>query len=176
MGNRWTVGEMEELENNYSEFPLRISPNLVLIHGKAGCYTKATKMNLNHRLRRGELDLSHWSEVQKAYMAGIIDGEGTITIVKNNRKFKNGRQYQYSRAVITIANTSYLLLDYLKSLDIGGFSYDKRINAKHHKQAFQWCLASVSPVYSLLKTILPYLVIKKSRAEEVIAWIKETKL
>ena len=60
-------------------------------------------------------------------LVGIIDGEGTITVVKNKRVGKkNGKTYYYFRPVVTIANTDYNLLSYLKSLKIGGVHYDIR--------------------------------------------------
>jgi hypothetical protein len=172
---KWTGEDIQELKECYSNRPLRFTENLLFRHGEAGCYTKAEKMSLNGRLRRPELNMTKFSETTKAYLAGIIDGEGTITIVKNNRKRKKGKEYFYSRAVVTIANTSYSLLDYLKSLEIGGFSYDRR-RVPRYKQVFQWCLASILSVYSFLKAILPYLVIKKSKAEEVIKWIEDNKM
>jgi hypothetical protein len=40
------------------------------------------------------------------------------------------------------------------------------------KQAFQWILSSVNSVYVVLKAIYPYLIIKKGKAEKVMAWIE----
>lgn len=172
MRQRWTEAEKADLTQGYSEYPLKISPRLVLIHGKAGCYSKATEMGLSHMLRRGKLDLSSWPESTKAYIAGIIDGEGTIMITNSRQRTAKRGDYIYNRPIVTIANTSYKLLDYLNSLEIGGYSNDARIRG-NRKQCFQWCLASTLPIYSFLKAILPYLVIKKERAEEVMAWIEE---
>jgi len=174
MRRRWTEAEKMDLTKNYSEYPLEISPHLVLIHGKAGCYSKAGEMGLSHMLRKGHLDLSSWSEPTKAYIAGIIDGEGTIMIIKSNQVGAKRGNYVREHPVVTIANTSYALLDYLNSFEIGGYSTDKRKGGKgNHKQCFQWCLASILPVYSFLKAIHPYLIIKKDRAEHVMAWIEE---
>jgi hypothetical protein len=171
--NRWTELDVITLADCYKSYPFVIDTSLIERHGKAGCYTKAKKMGFAHRLRSGIPNVESWSETTKAYLAGIIDGEGTITIIKNNRKQRNGKEYFYSRPVVTVANTSYSLLDYLTSLGIGGFSTDKR-KVEGQKQAFQWCLSSVNAVYTVLKAIYPYLVIKKDRADEVMSWIGET--
>lgn len=173
---RWSEQDVDELTTCYSNYPLALSDNLIEKHGKTGCYTKATKLGLGHKLGKGFVDFSSWPETQKAYLAGIIDGEGTITVTKNKRvSKKNGKTYFYYRPVITIANTDYKLLSFLKSLNLGSTNYDRRQGKEHWKQAFQWCLASIKPIYSLLKEIHPYLIIKKDKAEYLMAWIEEHK-
>lgn len=169
----WTEHDVEALKKCYSSYPFVLDESIVSKHGKAGCYTKAGRVGLSHRLRSGIPDVASWPETTRAYLAGIIDGEGTITITKNNRKRKNGHEYVFDRPVVTIANTDYKLLDYLKGLGIGGFSHDKRVREPHWKQAFQWSLSAVNAVYAVLEVIHPYLVIKKDKAEYVMSWIRD---
>lgn len=56
---------------------------------------------------------------EAAYVAGIIDGEGTITLTRMHAK-------EYRRPVITVASTDLELLLYLKSL-CGGYVTNKKI-------------------------------------------------
>ena len=169
---RWTIEDIEMLKTAYSQFPLQIPQSLVDRHGKPGCYTKARVMALSHKLTGAPLHFSSWPETTKSYLAGIIDGEGTITITHHKYKRKTTSGIT-SRPVVAISNTSYLLLDYLKSLKIGGSSFDMRKGKEHWKQAFQWTLSSHLSVYTFLKQIIPYLVIKKEKAEEILDWIKQ---
>jgi len=173
MRNRWTDTEIDTLKVCYKSYPFILDESMVSQHGSAGCYSKAARIGLSHRLHTGIPDVESWSETTKAYLAGIIDGEGTIAIIRNNRKQKNGKEYFYSRPVITVSNTSYILLDYLTTLGIGGFSSDRR-KVENQKQAFQWCLSSVNSVYAVLRVIYPYLTIKKDKAKEVMLWIEKT--
>ena len=50
-----------------------------------------------------------------AYLAGIVDGEGCITITEN---MKGGRNYY--RLVLDITNTSYDLMQWLEDTFISG--------------------------------------------------------
>jgi hypothetical protein len=175
--HKWTDDDIAELKDCYKKIPLFLSENIIARHGRAGCYTKAERMGLNGQLKKNFPDLSAWSVARRAYLAGIVDGEGTITIVTMGKWSKKQRKkYFYQRAVACISNTDYKLLDYLKSLDLGGLSYDKRQGKSHWKQSFQWSLSSPATVYTFLKAIEPYLVIKKDKANEVIAWILEKRL
>ncbi len=169
---KWTEFDKMVLKECYESYPFILDNSLIEKHGKAGCYTKAERLGFSHRLRSGIPNVENWSETTRAYLAGIIDGEGTITVIKNNRKKKNGKEYVYDRPILTIANTDYSLRDYLFSLGIGGFSHDRRIS-KNCKQAFQWTLSSVNAVYAVLKVILPYLVIKREKALFLMGWIRE---
>jgi len=170
----WTGYDMAELEETYKIYPFHIPERLVERHGKWGCYTKAERMGLSHKLDGSPFDFGSWSDATKAYLAGIVDGEGTICIIRNKHYRAINKSVGYStRPVVTISNTAYSLLKYLKSLNIGGFSYDIRKRKEEHKQAFQWALTSHLRVYGFLKEILPYLVIKKEKAVEVMDFIKQ---
>ncbi|KOR25638.1 LAGLIDADG family homing endonuclease [Clostridium sp. L74] len=81
---------------------------------------------------------------QKAYIAGIIDGEGSIMLLK----FHNN---QFSSPCISISSTTIELLEWIKSITkIGTIKYNNAIN--------------------FLIQIEPYLVIKnkKERARLII--------
>lgn len=86
-----------------------------------------------------------------AYIAGIIDGEGSILL--NNRSSKKST-HRHPR--ITVANTSYELLLFLKS-NLGGSICKKKVYKSHHKQS--WCWSLGSNVIKILELILPYLTI-----------------
>lgn len=168
----WTKEDITELESCYSTYPISISPKLVLLHGRAGCYSKASKLGMSNMLRMGQLDLSAWTEATKAYIAGIIDGEGSIVITRNNvRSRKTGEKYVYERPIVTVANTSEILISYLNNLNIGAVCVEKR-KVPRCKQAYQWVVSGRLPIYSFLKAIEPYLIIKKSKAQKVMAWIQ----
>jgi len=57
----------------------------------------------------------HMLDWEAAYIAGIIDGEGTITLTRMHRK-------ENRRPCITIASTDKELLLYVQTLSGGTFS------------------------------------------------------
>ncbi len=95
-------------------------------------------------------------EEQLAYTAGFIDGEGSIQI----RNKKNRHQHSVR---MEVKNTNLDVLMYLKNL-FGGSIQCRIYQNKNHKQAYSWTLSNLSAV-NFLKSILPFLRIKKSQAE-----------
>jgi hypothetical protein len=89
-----------------------------------------------------------------AYMAGIIDGEGTVTV--------SGR----GQAQISVANTSNKLAGWMESK---GFGLRKTRNIKG-RPYWNMVLGGYS-IIEPLKKLLPYLVIKRQQAELVIEYI-----
>ncbi|WP_240050867.1 hypothetical protein [Metabacillus litoralis] len=64
-----------------------------------------------------------------AYLAGIIDGEGSITLTKIHKN-------ENRRPCITIASTDIELLSYTHSLTGGVISSKKNYNPDKHKDSF----------------------------------------
>lgn len=65
------------------------------------------------------------------YLAGLIDGEGTITLTKNNSKDK------FRVPTISMSSTTYELVNYLKS-NYGGSISNHKTYQDHHKQSWVW--------------------------------------
>lgn len=96
-----------------------------------------------------------------AYMAGIIDGEGSIMINGSNHK---------QQSVVSVANTSELLIKWIVT-HFGGHTnieYSENVN---HKNRYWWRLYGYS-MKPFLESILPYLVIKKPQAELMLELFK----
>lgn len=68
------------------------------------------------------------TDIEKGYMAAIIDGEGTVTLC-------NGGKFRYP--VISVASTTLPLLEYIKSL-AGGVITSKRTYSEKHKPSWAW--------------------------------------
>ena len=96
-----------------------------------------------------------------AYLAGILDGEGSIQIRK--RKDKGMRLGFCYQLVVNIANTNEWLVRWIH-LNFGGLLYKNRIPAAHYKQVYQWSVSSNKAKF-VLESLLPYLKIKKPQAE-----------
>ncbi|MDT8858703.1 LAGLIDADG family homing endonuclease [Alkalihalobacillus sp. MEB130] len=90
------------------------------------------------------------SRTEAAYLAGIIDGEGTITLTKINRS-------ENRRPVISIASTDKELLIYIQQLTGGYISSKKNYHPSFHKNSFSLIIKNKEDIFYLLKSIIPYL-------------------
>ena len=63
---------------------------------------------------------------EAAYLAGIIDGKGSITLTRMHDK-------EHRRPCITVASTDIELLEYLKILTNGQITNEKKSSTKYVK-------------------------------------------
>lgn len=88
-----------------------------------------------------------------AYAAGILDGEGTITLTPSKGKHRV--------PVVSIANTSLEILEFFK-LNFGGTICSKRTSSDHHTPSFTWRLTYQRAI-DFLELLLPYMLESKKR-------------
>lgn len=105
--------------------------------------------------------LKRLSAVQAAYIAGLIDGEGTITLTVKQK----GAQRQL---VVSISNTEYELLEHLKNMIGAGKVTSKKKVTDGHKKGYTYVLSNRLAL-ELLKFTFQYLAsYKKNRAQLVL--------
>lgn len=96
-----------------------------------------------------------------AYLAGLIDGEGTITLT---RKYKNENR----QLAITISNTEKQLLDFCINKIGAGKITRKRTYKENHTPSYTYAIYNRQAL-SMLKQIKPYLLSYKAiRAQLII--------
>ncbi|QOR66165.1 LAGLIDADG family homing endonuclease [Cytobacillus suaedae] len=101
---------------------------------------------------------------EAAYLAGIIDGEGTISLTRMHK-------CEHRRPCITIASTDYELLLFIQSLTEGAISSKKNYNPERHKDSFTLTIKNKAIVLNILKGISIYLRVDKKRNRAL--WILE---
>ena len=101
---------------------------------------------------------------EAAYIAGIIDGEGSIILTRMHDK-------EHRRPCITIASTDKELLLYAQSLIGGTIINKKNYNPEKHKNSYTLNITKKKEVFPALKQILPFLRINKKRLRAL--WILE---
>ena len=111
------------------------------------------------------------TEVQKAYIAGIVDGEGSISIAHSKHK-NNGKRYYSLR--IDVVNTDRKLIDYMADVTDTGYTYCYESRKNEWKNIHSWVTTRKS-AEEFLREILPYLVIKKERAELALEFRKHSR-
>lgn len=65
------------------------------------------------------------------YLAGLIDGEGTISLSKRHSKER------FKAPAISMSSTTYELVQYLKD-NYGGHISKHKVYQEHHKQSWVW--------------------------------------
>ncbi|MBD5645125.1 hypothetical protein HYH96_14645 [Clostridium botulinum] len=94
---------------------------------------------------------------QKAYITGIIDGEGSIMLFR----FHNN---QFPSPCISISSTTIELLKWIKSVTkMGTIKRKKNYNTEKHTDSFTYTI-KYNDAINLLIQIEPYLVIKNKKA------------
>lgn len=97
------------------------------------------------------------SRVEAAYVARIIDGEGTVTLTY---KQKNAQRH----LGVTISGTEYVLMEYLLHTIGAGKITTKKIYKKNHSAAYSYQIFSRQAL-DVLRYTLPFLrTYKKQRA------------
>lgn len=102
-----------------------------------------------------------------AYIAGIIDGEGSIMLCKFHKN-------QHPSPCISIASTTLELLTWVHSTTkLGTIKSKKNYNTSKHKNSYTY-VVKYNDCLKLLEKIFPYLVIesKRKRAHMIITQYK----
>ncbi|MDU1277424.1 MULTISPECIES: hypothetical protein [Clostridium] len=103
------------------------------------------------------------TETEKAYIAGIIDGEGSIML---QRIHKN----EHPSPCVSIASTTLELLEWIKNtVGKGRIISKKNYNIEKHNDCYSYVLRRNDAI-QLLNDIYPYLIINtnKKRSELII--------
>ncbi len=97
-----------------------------------------------------------------AYVAGIIDGEGTIRFRKTTTT-RAGEKLPTFHGKLTVANTYRPLIEWFKNTFGGGITSSRRDRPVNHLPCYNWVLGRREGSL-ILERCLPFLRIKKERA------------
>lgn len=101
------------------------------------------------------------TEIEKAYAAGLIDGEGTVTLTRRDRKAK------YRWPVVSVTSTTLEIIEQLAKF--GGSVHKRSRRIKHHKDVWVWSIRGQKAL-AFLRMVRPYMVepSKVTRADMLI--------
>ena len=115
---------------------------------------------------------------QRSYIAGLIDGEGCLTIIKHSdSRNRNNPTITYSPTIV-ISMTDRMPLDFIQKIYGGAVTLVKKSKDKtksHYKPMFRYVIDSHNKCLTLLNDILPYLLVKEKQAKILVALIKYRK-
>lgn len=103
-----------------------------------------------------------------AWCAGIIDGEGTITLSDS------GKGSIVPRILLTMTHEATVQRVH-SILKIGNVTRPVAKQANHHKQKFSWSLGG-APAILVIRLLYPYLFTKKPQADLAIEYAEKCML
>lgn len=104
------------------------------------------------------------TELDRAYLAGMFDADGHVGIYGRN----TGPQ-GYARVRLDISNTDFELLGWIQEITGIGSIQRKRPLNERYKPGGNWITSSEAAV-SVLQQLLPYMRVKRARAELAIEY------
>lgn len=123
------------------------------------------------------------TEFEKGLFVGLLEGEGSLSVYKSTEKRKPGKRTR-SRLGFTLSqnirihNTNTKLLTKVQAI-FGGKIYrsgrpggPNRADRQRTKDMYAWLLADKQKICDLLSVVLKHLIIKKSKAQLLIAFCK----
>ena len=97
------------------------------------------------------------SPIEAGYLAGIIDGEGTITLSRRNLN-------KHRALVITVSSTEQSILKYVQAITGVGKITNKRITKANHTPSFTYQVANRQALEILKQTVTHLRSYKADRA------------
>lgn len=148
-----------------TSFPNRPITGLISRASKLGI--KKDKRFYDGGIQAEENIIGHLSEVEKAYLAGIIDADGCIRL---NRRHNNKTHQPVYAAYVQIYTTSPALTKWLEEHFPGKSRLEKDDRKDHPtwRTGWVWVLSGNRRVMAFCKEIAPYLIIKREQAELIV--------
>jgi hypothetical protein len=168
----WTESELQGIRDNYATMPTRKVRDTFCPDRTIGAVMRKAKLLGLHQLRefhdtRGQTEstaemFQHCSDVNRAYVAGVFDGEGSIGF--------------YAKAtMLSITNCDPALMTFLT----GKFGHlhhsgQSRAPTYGNYRCYHWSINGHRRVQNFLRGILPYLIVKREQAELLLGPYPET--
>ncbi len=119
--------------------------------------------------RFGPLPVVKFTDVQAAWLAALIDGEGSVGIWRQKRAESVGQPYKYN-GIIAISNTNFDLIARIKEVVKLCYACTDRSPKKRGYKTLYTLRVSNRAVPSVLRQVLPHLIVKKRQAELVLRY------
>lgn len=104
------------------------------------------------------------------YIAGIIDGEGTIRIHKSKPYFKNKHKNCSYSAGIGVGMVEKIIPELLKE-SFGGSVQEECVPER--RSIWRWQVSGRMSVYKILEELVPYLIVKREQALAVMEFCRD---
>lgn len=103
------------------------------------------------------------SETEKAYIAGLLDGEGCISVIRADQTKRSRHKSPSYRLVVSIYNTNKVMMDWLEQR-VNGCRYHNRQKSERHKICHIINIESQSAERFLIE-MQPYIIAKSKQLQ-----------
>ncbi len=103
-------------------------------------------------------------EIEMAYMAGILDGDGSFSVLKGHNSY---------HPCIQLSNAFKGMSEYLFN-KFNGSKRIKKPQKPHHKPLYVWSVRGLESAKNVLNKVIPFLVLKKERAKFMMDFIEKS--
>ena len=111
--------------------------------------------------------MEHLTKLQSAYIAGFLDGDGSIYIrLKPNKDYHFGFQIA-PNIVFYQSNKNWLFLKKIKNIIGAGYLRQRNDGIS------EYIIGDTATMKSLLKQLIPYLILKKKQAQLFVRILKK---
>jgi hypothetical protein len=151
----WTDEEISILEEKYGKVKGSEIKTMIPRHSLNAIFNAA----YNHGLTKRTVSVKRLSDIERGWIAGLVDGEGTLTIRRLKTKFGFGYHPR-----LMLGNTDHQLIEKIKLVIGSGHVSSYKFDNKKHKDF--WCFElSTGPLEQLLSQISKLLIVKRMQAE-----------
>jgi len=149
--------------HHYRNDPLDVKVYAKFCSRKCGHIAQIGKAQQMEKLQKKNI-----SKTDRAYVAGLFDGEGCIGIRKTKRKYSDGTSLD-----VSITNTCKEVLEWVSNLTPIGMVTERACRNPKWKPTFNYRIRSAFGCYQFLRLIEPHLIIKRVKAQEVIKFLQD---
>lgn len=123
--------------------------------------------------------MADFNEHDLSYLAGIIDGEGTIGITELKPRYKPGDRKQRRKSTSHKPYVAVVMCDetiptWIKG-NFGGYLYNYPGRKATHKSTWRWCMNN-RPAAEFCSIVRPYLKLKKPQADLVVQFYEDERI
>lgn len=164
----WTPGEDQFLKNNYGEIPTRkiakeLDRTLFSIQNRLG----VLKSWLRTKEEISKAPEFYLTDIEAAYIAGIIDGEGALSV---------GLRFHPAHPAVTarlsICNTDLQLIKWLSIKFNTNQKYLQRHRARNSKIVYSITIGQRAHLQAIITRVMAYLIVKKRLSNLFLAILK----
>lgn len=166
----WTTEEIQYLKKNYKKLSIPVISKVISRSNKS-VYWKAGELKIKGKGRMKSIKKCKpikLKKVELGYVAGIIDGEGSIGLYHECRC-----GYDNFHPFISITNVDKKMLEYIqKKIGFGHVRLHVKSENKNHSTTYRYCIENIIQSYIFCITLEPYLITKKRQAKDMIKYCK----
>jgi len=162
----WTTEDLNMLYTAYEKSMgirnklLPLSPQLLAKFSRRACIKKAYNLKI-FKEHFSKTIVKNISDINLAYLAGFIDGEGSITYTN------------FNLIVLKISNSNLQLLEWFKEIIGTGHIRQKKPLLCYTKKHYDLNISRSIDLYFLFIKLLPYVKIKHQKVKDAIDNIKK---